>query len=280
MTTYALSGLNAGNTRDAIRERRPFGLSQGSMRGRQGQPERIGRNYHRPDVLRFNEDQPNITYNIESGAMVVAWYSDTTGWVTPALVGADTTERRHNQFVREALRAGGIPFTDLDTRRRTTASNEGATTMATKTMGAIRAEVTANNVEQIESWEDPRLYTLLTKLHTDAEGKNYCSTFDEISLTLGIPARPKKDYFKITRSGTVPFGGVDYAVEASVEVYGEVGDEAGAIATYHAKYGEEFDVVLGRALKKNAMSAIMDGLVVVTEGNIVPVADKKDEKSK
>lgn len=133
-----------------------------------------------------------------------------------------------------------------------------------RTLAEMRAEVKEKNIEQIEKWDDPRLLKLLTELHADATANDYCGTYDQIAGRLGVPPRPKKDYFKIVRTGEVEFGGNKYPVEASVEVYGEVGDDEGAIADYQAKYGKPFAEVMEAALQKNALLAIQKGLVVVT----------------
>src|SRR5690606_9944020 len=135
-------------------------------------------------------------------------------------------------------------------------------TEMTKTIREMRAEAKEQGVKQIESWDDPRLVDLITALHAKAEASSWCGTFDSIVAELGIPQRPVKDYCIVKRTGTVNFAGRDYEVEAEVEVFGEVGDEEGAIADYQRKYNRNFDEVLQEKLRKNAMNAIMGTLEV------------------
>lgn len=131
-----------------------------------------------------------------------------------------------------------------------------------RTMRELRAEASEKKVEQIERWDDPRLVDLISALHVHAENSSYCGTFDSIAKEIGIPPRPVKDYFTIKRQGKVTFGGQDYEVEAEIEVFGEVGDEVGAIADYKARYNQDFEEALNAKLRKNALNAITNTLEV------------------
>lgn len=133
------------------------------------------------------------------------------------------------------------------------------------TMRDLRARAAAEGVEQIASWDDPRLVDLIDGLHKYAEGQSWCASFDELALKKGIPARPKQTYFTITRTGRVPFGGQEYPVTATIEVYGEDGDEVGAIAQYQQRYDVPFETALQKALQKAALVAIQEGLTVVVD---------------
>lgn len=148
---------------------------------------------------------------------------------------------------------------------------------ANPTMRDLRARAAAEGVEQIKDWSDPRLVDLIAGLHKYAEGQNWCAQFDDLALKQGIPARPKQTYFKITRTGSVPFGGTTYPVTAEIEVYGEDGDEVGAIQQYQQRYDVPFETALKKALQKAALAAIQEGLTVELD-EPVPAAEAKAEK--
>jgi hypothetical protein len=198
---------------------------------------------------------------------LMGWYSVERGFYFPDAMFWHLGFRLYYRFIREnlpdRLHNHGVGPLSLGVvaRHPRNRYNKRRNNMV-MTMGQMRTAAREQGVETIKSWEDPRLVDLIDGLHKHAEGKNYCATFDEISRELGLPPRPKKEYFNITRTGEVEFGGQTYPVEAQVEVYGEQGDEDGAIADYLARYGEAFEVALQRSLQKSAMTAITNSLTV------------------
>lgn len=237
-----------------------------------------------PEVQTFYNyqlDHYAIVYWVIYRDRLMGWWSKERGWYFPNVMFWHPGFRRYYRFIRENLpdraRSRGDHFSlgVVAKHPRNRYNNRRRNNMV-MTMGQMRAAAREQGTEAIKSWEDPRLVELIDGLHKHAEGKNYCATFDEISRELGLPPRPKKEYFNITRTGEVEFGGATYPVEAQVEVYGEQGDEDGAIADYQARYGEEFTAALQRSLQKSAMTAITNSLTVkIAEANPVVVQTGK-----
>lgn len=202
----------------------------------------------------------------------IAWYSEDFGWYIPFDQSASKQIKNLRKFTIRTLHKGKVPHTlgpkpEKSPRKKSTKKEKTMAEAAEKkevpTIGALRARAKAEGVEQIETWDDPRLVKLIEGLHKFANNSSYCETFDTLAKGEGIPARPKETYFKISREGKVNFGGQDYPVIAQIEVYGEEGDEDGAIENYEARFGLPFDDALKKAFQKNALVAIQESLVVI-----------------
>ncbi len=131
-----------------------------------------------------------------------------------------------------------------------------------KSIGQMRAEAEEKGIQQLTRFDDPALVDLITKMHNYAADKDWCAEFDRLAQGLGIPARPKKDYFTVTRSGTFEFNGQVFEVEAVIDVFGEVdgdgnGIEASALAEYEARYGTPFEEVVAAKWQEQALSKMV-----------------------